>query len=380
MAIDSVSSSSESVPNQEQVSVVREDDGSLSISICAGASATARANGESSSDSTTGAEQARSSMDGTDTDYPTDQAGVGDDTAGTHDEALVTTMEDLLATIDETIELLGGQSGDGMADRAQSIGGDAPVDNSQIDTVGSEDTELAERLDRMVTDLEQLAGELSGAETGEGTSDKTPEDQFIFKYINLTSEGPAEVIEMLESGEFGDAGKEIAKLLPNIWDIDGDMWNFNNDVKAEIKAIMAENPGLAEELLTAIEPIYEEHQERPVAPPVDGAAPTNYSQTTPGNRGSIEPSVPGDTNIGEQFVDLYRNDLTIPEGRMEIIDVLASGEFGDDGKKIAELLPNMIGVNGEEFWGEEAYLEIKEIMLESEEAEEILAALESISK
>jgi hypothetical protein len=47
MAIENVSGTSESVSNQEQISVTREDDGLLSNSIFADASATASADGES---------------------------------------------------------------------------------------------------------------------------------------------------------------------------------------------------------------------------------------------------------------------------------------------------------------------------------------------
>jgi hypothetical protein len=79
MAIDSVSSTSESVPKQEQLSVVRGDDGSVSISVVA--SATANADGESSTQSVNEPEQAKSDVDGTDTDYPADQAGESGGTA-----------------------------------------------------------------------------------------------------------------------------------------------------------------------------------------------------------------------------------------------------------------------------------------------------------
>jgi hypothetical protein len=258
MAIDSVSSASESVPNQEEVSVTRADDGSLSISISVDASAMASADGESSSDSVTGAEQAESDMDGTDTSYPTDQAGQ-DDSATTHDKALMAAMEDLLATIDEAIELLGGQSGIGTADGTQPVGGETPVVASQTATAGNHDTELVQRLEGLAADLEEMISGLSGGE----------------------------------------------------------------------------------------EP--------------------------------MEPFGPGNTNVGEQFVDIYL-ELSVPEGRMEIIDLLSSGEFGEDGKKIAELLPNMTGVNGEEFWNQETYFEIRDILVESEDAEGIIAAIESISE
>lgn len=258
MAIENVSSTSESVPNQEQVSVVRENDRSLSISV--DASATASTDGESSSETVTGAEQANNDVDGTDTSYSTDQEGE-DDTTNTHNKELLTALGDLSTKIDEVIELLGGQSGDSTPDETQSTGGDTPVDASQTGTSGTDNMELAETLEPVVIDL-------------------------------------YEILEIL--------------------------YGLSNSEQPE------------------------------------------------------EPS--GPSNIGEQFVDIYSNELSVPEGRMEIIDLLASGEFGEDGKKIAELLPNMTGVNGEEFWNEDAYLEIKEIMLESGEAEEIVAAMESISK
>jgi hypothetical protein len=105
MAIDSVSSTSESVPSQEQVFVNRQDDGSLSISISANASATAIADGESFTQTVTGDEQAKSNVDGTDISYPTDQTGETGETTTTENKEIMSALEDLSAKIDEVIEI-----------------------------------------------------------------------------------------------------------------------------------------------------------------------------------------------------------------------------------------------------------------------------------
>jgi hypothetical protein len=282
MAIDSTSSTSEGVPNQEPVSITREDDGSLSIIISADASATANADGGSS----TGTEQAKNDVDGTDTSYPTDQAE-DDNAADAHDEALMTAMEDLSATLNETIELLEGQSSHSTADQTPPTGSDTSVDASQIGTDGSDDTELAEKLDRVVAILMEIIPALH--ETGN-----------------------PELVEFAEKFE---------------------------QVVTELRETISPH----------------------------------------GNGGPLEePFSSKPSNIGAQFANIYIE--LDPSEKREIIDVLASGELGEDGKKIAELLPSMTGVDGQDFWNPRVYNEIRDVMVESDDAEEIIAAIESISE
>jgi hypothetical protein len=169
MAIENVSSTSTNVPNREQVSVIREDDGSLSISITISvdAGSTASADDESSSDSAAGADQAKSDEDSTDTSYPTDQPGVSEDIFSTLDEAVMTDMKDLLATIDEAIKLLGGESGDSAADELQSVVGEVPVAASPTVLTGSDDRDFAERLEGVVADLEITINDAAGSDNSE---------------------------------------------------------------------------------------------------------------------------------------------------------------------------------------------------------------------
>jgi hypothetical protein len=192
MAIENVSGTSESVSKQEQISVTRENDGSTSISIFVDASATVSADGESSSDSVIEAEQAKGDVESTDTSYPADQPGVGDDTAGTHEEAVITEMEDLLATIDAAIELLDSQSGDSTTGELQSIGGKAPVDASPTVPAGSDDRDFAGKLEGVVADLEETINDAAGSD-------------------NL------ELAEFLE-GVFSDAGGNLGSLKPRVDD------------------------------------------------------------------------------------------------------------------------------------------------------------------
>jgi hypothetical protein len=265
MTIGNVSSASESAPSQEQVSVVREDDGLVSISISADAGATVNADSESASESTTGAEQAKSDVDGTNTSYPTNKIGGGDD-AGFHSEELLTSLEDLSAKIKDVIKLLGGLSGGSTANETLSTSGDAPVDTSQTNTDEIDNTELAERIEGIVADLEQIISELRSSETGAGNSGQSAEDKFVSVYYNLDDEGQAEVVELLASGEFGEFGVQIAELLPSMHIRSGDQDHRYSGVEYQVKGLL-EDSGVAEEILSAIEPIIEEHSHGEGDPP-----------------------------------------------------------------------------------------------------------------
>jgi hypothetical protein len=380
MAIDSVSSTSENVPNQDQVSVTREDDGSLSISISVDASATASADGESSSETVTEAEQAKSDVDGTDTAYPTDQAGESD-VDETNDKELLTALEDLSAKLDEVIELLGGLSGDGKADEPSPMGGDTPVDTSQTGIVGSDNTKLAERLDGVAADLEEIISGLSGGELSDvSDSDmligEEPGEQLINAYNYMDLEGQAELIETLGSGEFGEVGVQIAEALPNAIDIDNGL-----PAADEIKKLMADED-IAEEILAAALPIIQEH--------------TLYSPDMVSEANEYE--VVNEEDGGEPPVRTPEDNFIIgfgemnSEGRDEVIEVLRSGEFGEDGKKIAELLTlkedlyqmyqNEHTVGGQmdlQSQMSDIDSEIKEILVDSGNNEDILATIEPIT-
>jgi hypothetical protein len=192
MAIENVSGTGESVSKQERISVTRENDGSTSISIFADAGATAGADSESSTQTATGAEQAKSDVESTDTSYPADQPGVGDNTAGTHDESVMTEMEDLLATIDAAIELLDGQSGDSTTGELQYMGGKAPVDASPTVPAGSGDRDFADKLEGVVADLEETINDTAGSDN-------------------------SELAEFLE-GVFADVGGNLGSLKPRVDD------------------------------------------------------------------------------------------------------------------------------------------------------------------
>jgi hypothetical protein len=268
-------------------------------------------------------------------------------------------MEDLLATIDETIELLGGKSGEGTADETQPTGGDTPSDASQTGPASDDELELVERLGSVSADLHEIIHRLSNDEFPEepfGPGHANIGEQFADIYNDLSPSGKREIIDLLASGELGEDGKKIAELLPKMTGVDGqDFWG--PDAYNQIRDIMVESED-AEGIIAAIESISNSE-------PSNGEPPE-------------EPFGPGHANIGEQFADIY-NDL-LPSERREIIDLLASGELGEDGKKIAELLPKMTGVDGQDFWGPDAYNQIRDIMVESEDAEEIIAAIESISE
>jgi hypothetical protein len=146
MAIDSVSNTSENVPNQDQVTVVREGDGSVSIFISADASATASAGDQSSTQSVTGTEQARSDVDGTNTDYPTDRAGESDTTIN-NDEVLARVSERLEEVEADLDEILSDMAGD---DRTVE-----PSENL---------FEFWERLEGILGDLGAILGSLKPAD------------------------------------------------------------------------------------------------------------------------------------------------------------------------------------------------------------------------
>jgi hypothetical protein len=227
MAIDSVSSTSESVPNQELVSVTRENDGSVSFPVHV--SATDSAAGESSTQAATGAEQAKNDMDGTDTDYPTEQTGQ-DDTANTYDEALVTAMEDLQVKINEIIELLGGQSGDSTADDSQPVDSGTPVDTSQISVTDQEDGLIP-----------LLGGDL------------------ISLFNRMDSEGQNEFIALLESGELGEDGVKMAEILQDpALQNDEQSEEYISAYNEHAKLLLDQE--FSGEISMALNSIYKEHQ------------------------------------------------------------------------------------------------------------------------
>jgi hypothetical protein len=408
MAIDSVPSTSESVPNQEQVSVMREDDRSLSISIFVDASATASADSESSSDSATGAEQAKNDVDGTDASYPTDQAGENE-TNSSYKRQLLTLMEDLSAKIVEIMGLLGSQIG--------------------------------------VTDQEDGLIPLPGGD-------------LIGLFNRMDSEGQNEFIALLESGEFGEGGMKLAEALLNP--------ALQNDERSE-EYIHAYNEHarllldreFSQEILMAMDPIYEEHQmtrsqsvdpymetdkdsetesvgDAPLDPNASGEGGGNeelmlmlggliadveqvqemlggggesaYSPAAEvtGSSSSADSAIPqdgdtadtgaiavqpvepdgvgitdGESDLGESIVHYFDNMNS--QDQDEVIDMLSSGEFGEDGVKIAEVLEKYQQSLGQPNEAGD-YLEPNEIdivtvigiMNESDEAQEILSAIESL--
>lgn len=87
--------------------------------------------------------------------------------SSSHDEAVMTDKEDLLATIAEIIELLGGQSGDSTADEVESMGVEAPVDASVTVSAGIDDRDFAERLEEVVADLEETINDAAGCDNSE---------------------------------------------------------------------------------------------------------------------------------------------------------------------------------------------------------------------
>jgi hypothetical protein len=393
MAIDSLPSSSESVPNQEQISVTREDDGSLSISISVDTCATASADGQSSSVSATGTEQATSDVNGTDSSYPTDQAGESD-AAQTNDEALLTLLKDLSAKIDEVIELLSGLSDGSTAGETQPLLGEPPADPYAVDDSGGTDgenkppvseptadpstadpsggdEELMGLLEGMLTNVEQALEMLGGGESAEqvghvpsaldkvpsqntGAESSAPYDpaaDFGYAFSTMDSEGQAEAIERLASGQFGEDGVKIAQELQKVWIPNEERYYPEIGDNEIIRDIMNSGSESARDILWAIEDISWNHRKD-----------------------------------GDQFINTFVQLST--EGKNEVIDLLASGQFGEDGKQIAEALSSqMIDPNDFEpgarwatdndfSWNQETMNEIKELMLNSDEAEEILSLVE----
>jgi hypothetical protein len=89
------------------------------------------------------------------------------DTAITYDEAVMTDLEDLLATIEKAIELLDSQSGDSRADELKSMGGEVPVDASPTSPAGSDDRDFAEKFEGVVADLEETINNAAGSDNSD---------------------------------------------------------------------------------------------------------------------------------------------------------------------------------------------------------------------
>jgi hypothetical protein len=385
MTIENFSSASESNPNQEQVSVTREDDGSLSISV--DALATASADGGSSSETVSGTQQAKSNMDGTDTTYPTDQAGESD-VSKSNDEAVLTAIEDLSAKLGEVIELLGGLSDDNTVGKTQSLVNEPPAEPSSVDA-GSSDDQLMGLLEGVLADVEQVIEMLGGDDSAvSGTANETDMGSSVISnqdsegpqksreeylggvltdyFFGMDAQGQAEVIDMLSSGDFGEDGVKIAKELQGMLDnFDGGYFPSASASSSTINQIMADSDE-ASAMINAVESIYDENR-----------------------------------NLGGELISSF-TDIFVSEDsekQAEVIDVLSSGQFGEDGKKIAELIPNLItsfGPPDDEImsfdeegnrielgsypikYDEDVYNEIMAIMYQSGEAEEINAAVNSI--
>jgi hypothetical protein len=232
------------------------------VSISVDASITASADGESPTENATGAEQAKSDADGTDTTYSTDEtSGDGGKGAGSHNEDLLSVLEKLSTTMAEVIELLGGCTADTTQ---QPVSSDAPAGSGLADA--SANNELStEKLVGLAEKLDQIIGELSGGETSDVThrelldpSDPEPGGQLITAFSNMDSEGQNKLIKLLASGECGDAGVKIAEPLPKAIpqspaDHDPGLPEAN-----EIKELMSDEK-VAKEILTAALPILEEH-------------------------------------------------------------------------------------------------------------------------
>jgi hypothetical protein len=188
-------------------------------------------------------------------------------------------------------------------------------------------------------------------------------------FFGMDAQGQDEVIDMLSSGDFGEDGVKIAKELQGMLDNFGDGY-FPSASNSTINQIMADSDE-ASAMINAVESIYDEHK-----------------------------------NLGGELISSF-TDIFVSEDsekQAEVIDVLSSGQFGEDGKKIAELIPNLItsgsppgpddeiivfdeegniieqlspGYNLE--YDEEVYNEIMAIMSQSGEAEEINDAVKSIA-
>jgi hypothetical protein len=87
--------------------------------------------------------------------------------SSTHDEAVMTDEEDLLATVQEMIELLGGQGDDSAADELQSMGGEVHADASPTVPAGIDDRDFAGKLEEVVADLEETINGAAGSEKSE---------------------------------------------------------------------------------------------------------------------------------------------------------------------------------------------------------------------
>jgi hypothetical protein len=164
----------------------------------------------------------------------------------------------------------------------------------------------------------------------------------------MDSEGQAKVIDRLVSGEFGEDGVKIAQELQKVWVLNEERYYPEVGDNQIVRDIMNSGSESARDILSAIEDIS-------------------------GNHGKV----------GDKFVNTF---VQLPtEGKNEIIDLLASGQFGEDGKQIAEALssqmidpndfePGSPGATDNDFsWNHETMNEIKELMLDSDEAEGIMA-------
>jgi hypothetical protein len=87
--------------------------------------------------------------------------------SSTHDEAVMTDEEDLLATVHEMIELLGGQSGDSTAHELQSMGDKAHADPRPTVPADIDDRDFTGRLEEVVADLEETINGAAGSENSE---------------------------------------------------------------------------------------------------------------------------------------------------------------------------------------------------------------------
>jgi hypothetical protein len=184
MTIENFSSTSESVPDQEQVSVVLENDSSLSISV--DASATASTYSESVSETVTGTEQAKNDVDGTDTSYSKDQDGEVD-TTNTHNNELEAALEDLSAKIDEIIGLLEGQNGDSTSATAD----DAADQTVEDDTTNTYNIELEAALEDLSAKIDEII-ELIGGQSDDSSSATADDaaDQFADGEMPANGEMP----------------------------------------------------------------------------------------------------------------------------------------------------------------------------------------------